>query len=199
MVLLLSGIPGRKIIGLWIGPKEVFRLYMLTGRSGKSFGKMFGKVMGVFNLRQGIFTIFFLTLFLSMHGWFCHASWADERLAITSKIANVRSGPGTNHDTLWQVETYFPILIVEKKGSWYRFKDFEGDLGWVHNSLVSSIPTVITAKSNCNVRSGPGPENPIVFTVERGVPFKVLNKKGNWLEVEHGDGDKGWIYRPLVW
>lgn len=63
MVLLLSGIPGRKIIGLWIGPKEVFRLYMLTGRSGKmfgkSFGKMFGKVMGVFNLRQGIFTIFF--------------------------------------------------------------------------------------------------------------------------------------------
>ncbi|MDY0219561.1 MAG: SH3 domain-containing protein [Desulfobacterium sp.] len=176
---------------------------MLVGRfdkvSGKGFGEMYGKVMADLNLRQAIAAIFFLTLFLSMQGWFCQASWAEERLAITSKIANVRSGPGTNHETLWQVETYYPILIVEKKGSWYRFKDFEGDLGWVHNSLVGSIPSVITVKNSCNVRSGPDPGNPIVFTVERGVPFKVLNKKDNWLEVEHGDGDKGWIYRPLVW
>lgn len=136
---------------------------------------------------------------LFMATLFCQVAWAGERLCITSKIANVRSGPGTNQETLWQIETFYPIIVIEKKGNWYNFKDFEGDMGWVHNSLVGKVPSVITVKDSCNVRSGPGPKDAVVFTVEKGVPFKVLRKKGNWLQVEHGDGDRGWIYKTLVW
>lgn len=168
---------------------------MLAGRSDKVFGKRMGKS----NIWQSMTLVLFLTFFFSVQGWFCDTSWAEERLSITSKIANVRSGPGTNHETVWQIETYFPILIVEKKGDWYQFKDFEGHLGWIHKSLAGSIPSVITSKDNCNVRSGPSPNDPIVFKVEKGVPFKILTEKGSWLEVEHGDGDKGWIYKSLVW
>ena len=140
-----------------------------------------------------------LAAFLFMATLVCQVAWAGERLCVTSKIANVRSGPGTNYDTLWKVETFYPIIVVEKKGNWYRFKDFEGDVGWLHKSLLGKTRSVITVKNNCNVRSGPGPKNAVVFTVEKGVPFKVLKKKGNWLQVEHGDGDRGWIYKTLVW
>lgn len=124
---------------------------------------------------------------------------AQNRLTVTASIANIRSGPGTNHDVLWQVEKYHPLLILETKGNWYRFRDFEGDKAWIHNSLVGKVDSVITVEAKCNVRSGPGTDNPIVFKVERGVPFKVLNRKGNWLKVEHADGDRGWIYKKLVW
>jgi SH3-like domain-containing protein len=31
------------------------------------------------------------------------------------------------------------------------------------------------------------------------VPFKVLDRKGEWLHVEHADGDRGWIHSSLVW
>ncbi|MEA1968434.1 MAG: SH3 domain-containing protein [Thermodesulfobacteriota bacterium] len=124
---------------------------------------------------------------------------AGERLCIKSKVANVRSGPGTNYDVLWQIEQYHPIKIIEKKGNWYRFKDFEGDTAWVHESLVGKSTSVITVKSQCNVRSGPGTDNAVVFSVEKGVPFKVLQKKGNWMKIEHSDGDVGWIYKTLVW
>jgi len=127
------------------------------------------------------------------------SSNAEDRRCVTSKIANIRSGPGTNHDVLWQVEKYHPIVILNKKGNWYRFKDFEGDVAWLHESLVGNVKSVITIKEKCNVRSGPGTDNRIVFRVERGVPFKVLDKKGNWLRVEHADGDRGWIYKTLVW
>lgn len=140
-----------------------------------------------------------LACLLFMATMFCQVAWAGERLCVTSKIANVRSGPGTNHETLWKIETFHPFIVLEKKGNWYRFKDFEGDVGWIHKSIVGKIRSVITVKNNCNVRSGPGPKNAVVFTVEKGVPFKVLKKKGNWLQVEHGDGDRGWIYRTLVW
>jgi SH3-like domain-containing protein len=122
-----------------------------------------------------------------------------ERLAVSAPVANIRSGPGTSHNVLWKVEKYFPLRIIEKSGEWYHFEDFEGDKGWVHQSLVSKISAVITKKDACNIRSGPGTGNKIIFTVEKGIPFKVLKRKGNWIHIEHADGDKGWIHKSLIW
>lgn len=122
-----------------------------------------------------------------------------ERLAVSAPVANIRSGPGTNHNVLWKVEKYFPIRIIEKSGEWYHFEDFEGDKGWVHKSLVSKISAVITKNDACNIRSGPGTSNKIIFTVEKGIPFKVLERKGSWIQIEHADGDKGWIHKSLIW
>jgi len=45
----------------------------------------------------------------------------------------------------------------------------------------------------------PGTKEKILFTVEKGIPFKVLKSKGHWLNVEHADGDRGWIHDSLVW
>ena len=122
-----------------------------------------------------------------------------ERLAVISPVANIRSGPGTQYDVLWQAEKYYPILVIEKSDPWYQFRDFEGDKGWVHQSLVGNIETVITKKDLCNIRSEPGTGGKILFTVEKGIPFKVLERKENWLHIEHADGDTGWIHDSLVW
>ena len=122
-----------------------------------------------------------------------------ERLAVSAPVANIRSGPGTSHALLWKVEKYFPIRVIEKSGEWYHFEDFEGDKGWVHQSLVSNISTVVTKNDECNIRSGPGTNYEIKFTVEKGIPFKVLEREGSWIHIEHADGDKGWIYESLVW
>jgi SH3-like domain-containing protein len=124
---------------------------------------------------------------------------AAQRLAVTAEIANIRSGPGTQYDVLWQVETYYPIVVIDKSDQWYQFKDFENDTGWVHKSLVDEIETIITKKDLCNIRSGPGTGEKILFTVNRGIPFKVLEHKDHWLHIEHGDGDKGWIHDSLIW
>ena len=122
-----------------------------------------------------------------------------ERLAVSAPVANIRSGPGTRHNVLWKVEKFFPVLVIDKSGEWYQFKDFEDDRGWVHRSLVDKIPTVITKNDTCNIRSGPGQSHKILFTVENGIPFKVLKRKGSWINIEHADGDKGWIHKALVW
>lgn len=122
-----------------------------------------------------------------------------ERLAVSAPVANIRSGPGTNHNVLWKVEKYFPLQVIEKSGQWYHFEDFEGDRGWVHQSLVSKISAVITKNDTCNIRSGPATSNKIIFTVEKGIPFRVLKRKGSWIYIEHADGDKGWIHKSLVW
>ena len=122
-----------------------------------------------------------------------------ERLAVSAPVANIRSGPGTSHNVLWKVEKYFPLRVIEKSGDWYHFEDFEGDKGWVHQSLVSKISAVVTKNDACNIRSGPGTDNKIIFTVEKGIPFKVLKREGSWIHIEHADGDKGWIHKSLIW
>ncbi len=94
---------------------------------------------------------------------------AAERLSVSAQIANIRSGPATTYDILWQVQKYYPILVLKKSGPWINFKDFEGDEGWIHRSLIQQTPTVITIKEKCNIRSGPGAQNRILFTVEKGM------------------------------
>ncbi|MFZ1987157.1 MAG: SH3 domain-containing protein [Desulfatitalea sp.] len=124
---------------------------------------------------------------------------AAERMAVIADTANVRSGPGTKHEQLWQVEKYYPVLVVEKKSGWSRIKDFEGDEGWIEGSLLGKIATVIVRVPRGNVRSGPGTEFDTTINATKGIPFKVLQTKGQWLQVEHADGDTGWILKTLVW
>ncbi len=122
-----------------------------------------------------------------------------ERLSVSSTIANIRSGPGTNYEILWKVESYYPITVLRRSGSWINFRDFEGDEGWIHTSLVDKRPTVITIKNTCNVRKGPGTNHDILFTVEKGIPFLIMERQKNWIEIKHADGDRGWIHKSLVW
>lgn len=124
---------------------------------------------------------------------------AAERMAVQSNVGNVRAEPGTKGDILWKMERYYPVLVIEKKGPWYRFKDVDGHTGWIHNSLLDRTPTVVVKVRLANIRSGPGTQNGIVFDAEKGTPFKVLQKKGAWIQVRHSDGDKGWVFKSLVW
>ncbi len=142
------------------------------------------------NVRSVIIFLFIIVFAAAAHA---------ERLAVTAQVANIRSGPGTHHSVLWKVERYFPMLVIDKSGEWYQFKDFEGDKGWVHNSLVGKVPAVITKNDACNIRSGAGTSHAVLFTVEKGIPFRVLERKGSWIHIEHSDGDKGWIHKSLVW
>lgn len=129
----------------------------------------------------------------------CSTDALAERLTIKAPLANIRSGPGTNYDIIWNVGKYHPIVVLKKSGTWYHFRDFEGDKGWIHKSLVGKISSVITNEIKCNIRSGPGTNYDILFTVEDGIPFKVIKSKGNWIYIQHADGDRGWIHNSLVW
>ncbi|MEE4359835.1 MAG: SH3 domain-containing protein [Desulfococcaceae bacterium] len=124
---------------------------------------------------------------------------AADRVSVSVGIANVRSGPGTTYKVLWKIEKNHPLQILRSSGGWYQFRDFEGDKAWIFKKLTSDTPTVVVKKKNCNIRSGPGLNHPILFTAEYGVPFRVLERKEKWIHVQHSDGDKGWIYASLVW
>ncbi|MDY6839457.1 MAG: SH3 domain-containing protein [Thermodesulfobacteriota bacterium] len=122
-----------------------------------------------------------------------------KRLAVNVGKANVRSGPGTNHDIMWSVGKYYPLDVLKKSGSWYKVRDFEDDEGWIHRSLVEKIPAVTVKAPLVNVREGPGTTFRVLLQAEKGVSFKRLDRKGTWFKVQHQDGEVGWIHQSLVW
>ncbi len=138
-----------------------------------------------------IFVIFSVVLFV------VDASAA--RLAVSVNKANIRSGPGTNHEILWSVGKYYPLDTLKKSGNWYKIRDFEGDEGWIFHSLIKKISAVIVKAPLVNVRSGPETSSRVLFQAEKGVSFERLGKKGNWFKVRHADGEVGWIHKSLVW
>ncbi len=152
-------------------------------------------------LKQIFLRVAFLFLLLVMVSFLLpdRTVQAAERMSVKVGTANVRSAPSKSAEVAWQVTKYHPFLIIKKKGDWYQGRDFEGDTGWLYKKLLSKTETVISLKDNCNVRSGPGSSNNILFIVDREIPLKVLKRKGHWIKIEHEDGAQGWIYASLVW
>ncbi|MCG8470527.1 MAG: SH3 domain-containing protein [Desulfobacterales bacterium] len=125
---------------------------------------------------------------------------AAKRVSVKGNAVNVRTGPGTKYEIIWKgVEKYYPLEVIDQADNWYYVRDFEQDTGWIHKKLVDKTETVITVKERCNVRKGPGAKKGLAFVVDSGVSFRVLGRKGNWIKVQHADGDKGWIHKSLVW
>ncbi|MFO7929927.1 MAG: SH3 domain-containing protein [Thermodesulfobacteriota bacterium] len=127
------------------------------------------------------------------------AASAQEKMAVSADVANIRSGPGTKYERIMQLERNTPVKVLDSEDDWYFFEDFEGIKGWIHKDLLDDSDTLITKKGLINIREGPGTDNDVAFQAEKGVPFKILEKKGDWIHIEHADGEKGWIHRALVW
>jgi hypothetical protein len=61
-----------------------------------------------------------------------------------------------------------------------------------------ALPIRLSTTSRSNVRSGPGLDFPVQFTVEEGVALSGLSYSGEWVKVVDASGRGGWIFSALV-
>lgn len=123
-------------------------------------------------------------------------------LCIDQKKANLRQGPGTHFEKKWQVFKYMPFKEMKKKGKWYRVKDLDNDIYWVHTKLTTNKYKCAVIKNNkTNLRKGPGTKYDLLSwsPVDKYFSMKVLKIKGQWVRIEDGVGDKGWVSKSLIW
>ncbi len=141
---------------------------------------------------------FYVTEYRRLHGE------DPKRMSVNVEKASFYSGPGTNYELLWEAEKYFPVLIVDIKGSWYKIMDVEGDMAWIDKSFLGEkdygiITTSGCLAPGCFVLSLPKKDSQTLFSIDMGVPFKVLSHSGDYFKIEHVSGSIGWIYLGYIW
>jgi len=129
------------------------------------------------------------------------ASFGASMKSITSDKVNVRSGPGKKHEVLFQANLGYPIQVEQRQGDWVRFKDWQGERGWVAKDMVGDTRTVVVLGTDANVRRGPGGKEASLVKVQRGEIYKVLGQKNGWVKLGYYEDNQelGWIREDLVW
>ncbi|MDF1614616.1 SH3 domain-containing protein [Desulfurivibrio dismutans] len=125
-------------------------------------------------------------------------AWAEYVSVQRDKI-NIRSGPGTDHEILWEVFRDFPLKIVARQGDWAQIVDFEDDRGWIYTPLLDNEKRVIVRVDTANLRVGPGTNYEVKATVRYGVVFEPIERRQDWIKLQHSDGTTGWMSTNLVW
>ena len=141
-----------------------------------------------------VFFLFFLV----------HSVPSAEALCVKAAKANIRLGPGTNYETLWQVYKYMPFekVGVSVSGNWYAVKDVDGDVNWIHKKLATNgFRCAVVKKDPVNVRKGPGTRYRKIYPApaQQYYSFRVLKKSGSWIKVKDELGRIGWIHNKFLW
>ncbi|MEO8546560.1 MAG: SH3 domain-containing protein, partial [Burkholderiaceae bacterium] len=126
-------------------------------------------------------------------------SQAREMVSIRGHIVNMRSGPSTGAQILWELERGYPLEVLQRKGNWLQVRDFENDKGWVARSLTGHTRYHIVKARVANIRSGPGTRYRVVGKSERYDLMRTRGAKTGWVKVQSSDGVTGWISRTLLW
>nr|WP_274615871.1 SH3 domain-containing protein [Nesterenkonia sp. YGD6] len=134
---------------------------------------------------------------------------------------NARSGPGTSHQVVLNLNPLRQFEITGRSGGWVSFV-FSGQTVWVDSTYInagaagssgssstgssSSTPTLANSTNSTskvvgtafttaqvNVRMGPSTENSTMFSVRTGTKVELLEKKTTgWQEVKV-NGATGWM------
>jgi SH3-like domain-containing protein len=146
-------------------------------------------------IRKHITTILITLIILSA------ATTASARMvAVNADMINLRSGPGTKYQVIWELGRGYPLKIIGSKGQWYRVVDFENDKGWIYKKLVNRSSHFVVKSKIVNIRSGAGTKYKIIRQAKRGVVFKTLERRAGWVKIRHEEENiEGWVKRSLLW
>lgn len=122
-------------------------------------------------------------------------------VSLRSDKVYVRAGPGLRYPIKWIYKRAgMPVEVVQEFESWRKVKGYDGDEGWVHQSLLSGERTVLItqAPEPVPMRDGYNGEARMVARLEPQVVASVDKCSGEWCRIETG-GYRGWVERNFLW
>lgn len=66
------------------------------------------------------------------------------------------------------------------------------------SAVTAAQGEAVIATDEMNVRSGPGLSYGIMAEVKKGERYPILKEDGDWVQIQLGSGDKGWVVSWLI-
>lgn len=124
---------------------------------------------------------------------------AREMVSVDRAEINMRTGPGTDRESIWLLSRGYPLQVLGHKGRWLHVKDFENDKGWVYRPLTDGTPHFVVKAKVANIRSAPSTKARVVGKANYGDVLRTLAHKDDWAKIRDADGLVGWVARRLLW
>ncbi|WP_067727310.1 N-acetylmuramoyl-L-alanine amidase [Oceanobacillus damuensis] len=160
-------------------------------------------------IRKIILLLFTAFIFLCALG--TEQAYANEGVIEGSNL-NIRSGPGTEYESIGQAETGETYQVVQQADGWVEI-ELEKETGWVSAEFItinetastdstvpledSDISSITIQYDNTQLRDGPSTEHAIVHFAEKGTEYEVVSTSGEWYEIRNGELT-GFVLKELV-
>lgn len=120
-------------------------------------------------------------------------------VSLRSGQVNLRTGPGTIYPVEWVfIRRGLPVEIIAEFDVWRRIRDWQGTVGWVHQSMLDGRRTARITGAERELRSEPAEAALIVARLAPGVIGRLLECEAAWCKID-AEGYRGWLRRDEFW
>lgn len=115
--------------------------------------------------------------------------------SLRASETNVRAGPGQNYPIKFTFKLRaIPVRVISEYDNWNEIEDFDGQSGWVTQSLLTKKRTLMVriTKSFTNMHSKNNEKSRIIFRLENNVIGDYLKCVEDWCGIKV-NGKKGWV------
>ena len=141
-----------------------------------------------------ILLIFFLFLNVNVNAY-----EVKKFLSLKNSEVNVRSGPSKEYPIKFIYKKKFlTVEILDSWANWKKVKDFNGNSGWIHVSLLSGKKTAINKIKDSVIFTSDTIYSKPLVRVDRGRLLFIKKCKINWCKVNSGNY-LGWIEKKSLW
>lgn len=119
-------------------------------------------------------------------------------VSLRAREVNMRTGPGIRYPIDWVYRRpKLPLEVIDEFEHWRRVRDWEGSVGWVHKSMLSSERSVIVTGAGAVLRRASRADAPAVARLEGGVIGALEQCAADWCQVRV-EGFDGWLPAAVV-
>ncbi len=119
--------------------------------------------------------------------------------SLRANEVNLRTGPGVRYPIIWKyLRQGLPVEITAEFEHWRRIRDWQGEEGWIHRSMLSGQRTLIVTDKTRDLRHRPRSDAPVIARLSPGVLGTINHCEDMWCFVEFSDHE-GWLSRNEFW
>jgi SH3-like domain-containing protein len=121
-------------------------------------------------------------------------------VTIKASEANSRKGPGAQYPIAYVYNyKWLPVEIIAEYEQWRQIKDYNGDEGWIHSSILSGRRSIIiTGKEPQLLYKSNNLHAKIVAKLMPNLVCSLNKCIKSWCKVKCQD-HSGWVSRSVVW
>lgn len=115
--------------------------------------------------------------------------------SLRANETNVRAGPGQNYPIKFTYKLKgIPMQVISEYDNWNEIKDYEGQSGWVMQSLLTKKRTLMIRTTNdfVNLYKKNNEKSRVLYRLENNVIGNYLKCVEDWCAMEVAD-KKGWV------